>query len=56
MTSAGLSAEARIGDLSDIEATAAVIEALRPLDIFVNSAGLAVTRRPPIRIRMTLTR
>ncbi|MGC6454155.1 MAG: SDR family NAD(P)-dependent oxidoreductase [Candidatus Puniceispirillaceae bacterium] len=41
MTSAGLSAEARIGDLSDIEATAAVIEALRPLDIFVNSAGLA---------------
>ena len=41
ITSAGLSAEARIGDLSDIEATAAVIEALRPLDIFVNSAGLA---------------
>ena len=41
MTAAGLSAEALVGDISDIEATAAAIGAIRPLDIFVNSAGLA---------------
>lgn len=41
MTEAGLSAEALVGDISDIEATSAAIDAIRPLDIFVNSAGLA---------------
>ena len=41
MTDAGLSAEALVGDLSDVEATAAAIESIRPLDIFVNSAGMA---------------
>ena len=30
-----------MGDIGDIEATADAIESLRPLDIFVNSAGLA---------------
>lgn len=38
---AGFPVEALVGDIGDIEATAATIEALRPLDIFVNSAGLA---------------
>jgi len=41
MTKAGFSAEVMDGDIGDIEAMAAAIEALRPLDIFVNSAGLA---------------
>ena len=41
MTEAGLSAETLVGDISDIEATSAAIDAIRPLDIFVNSAGLA---------------
>ena len=41
MTDAGHSAEALVGDLADIEATSAVIDAIRPLDVFVNSAGIA---------------
>lgn len=41
MTAAGLSAEALVGDISDIDATSAAIDSVRPLDIFVNSAGLA---------------
>ena len=41
MAEAGLTAEAMAGDIADIEAMAAAIESLRPLDIFVNSAGLA---------------
>ena len=41
MTSAGHSVEALVGDLADIEATSAVIDAIRPLDVFVNSAGMA---------------
>ena len=41
MTAAGLSAEGLAGDLSDVESTSAAIDAIRPLDIFVNSAGLA---------------
>ena len=41
MTDAGHSAEALVGDLADIEATSAVIDAIRPLDVFVNSAGMA---------------
>ena len=38
---AGHSAEALVGDLADIEATSAVIDAIRSLDVFVNSAGMA---------------
>ena len=38
---AGHSAEALVGDLADIEATSAAIDSIRPLDVFVNSAGLA---------------
>ena len=38
---AGHSVEAMVGDIADVEAMAASIEAVRPLDIFVNSAGLA---------------
>ncbi|MEC8643577.1 MAG: glucose 1-dehydrogenase [Pseudomonadota bacterium] len=41
MRAAGHSVEAMVGDIADIEAMAASIEAVRPLDIFVNSAGLA---------------
>ena len=41
MAKAGLTAEAMVGDIADIEVMAATIETLRPLDIFVNSAGLA---------------
>jgi len=41
MTDAGHSVEALVGDLADIEATSAVIDAIRPLDVFVNSAGMA---------------
>ncbi len=41
MTAAGHSVEAMVGDIADVEAMAAAIESLRPLDIFVNSAGLA---------------
>ena len=41
MTDAGHSTEALVGDLADIEATSAVIDAIRPLDVFVNSAGMA---------------
>ena len=46
MAGAGHSVEARVGDVGDIEAMAAAIESLRPLDIFVNSAGLA--RHSPV--------
>ena len=38
---AGHSAEALVGDLADIEATSAAIDSICPLDVFVNSAGLA---------------
>lgn len=41
MAEAGLAAEALTGDIADIESMAAAVESLRPLDIFVNSAGLA---------------
>lgn len=41
MTEAGFSVDALVGDIGDIEATADAIASLRPLDIFVNSAGLA---------------
>ena len=41
MTSSGLSAEGLVGDLGNVEATSAAIDAIRPLDVFVNSAGLA---------------
>ena len=46
MTAAGHSVEAMVGDIADVEAMAASIESLRPLDIFVNSAGLA--RHSPV--------
>jgi NAD(P)-dependent dehydrogenase (short-subunit alcohol dehydrogenase family) len=46
MTQAGHSAEAMVGDIADIESMAAAIGSLRPLDIFVNSAGLA--RHTPV--------
>ena len=41
MTEAGHSVEVHVGDIGDIEGMAAAVEHLRPLDIFVNSAGLA---------------
>ena len=41
MTEAGHSVEVDVGDIGDIEGMAAAVEHLRPLDIFVNSAGLA---------------
>lgn len=46
MTQAGHSAEAMVGDIADIKSMAAAIDSLRPLDIFVNSAGLA--RHTPV--------
>ena len=46
MTQAGHSAEVMVGDIADIESMAAAIGSLRPLDIFVNSAGLA--RHTPV--------
>ena len=46
MMSAGHSVAAMVGDIADVEAMAASIESLRPLDIFVNSAGLA--RHSPV--------
>ena len=41
MAEAGLAAEALACDIADIGSMAAAIDTLRPLDIFVNSAGLA---------------
>ena len=41
MQEKGLSAEGIVGDVTDVDATAALIARLRPLDVFVNSAGLA---------------
>ena len=41
MTDAAHSVEALVGDLVDIEATSTVIDSIRPLDVFVNSAGMA---------------
>ena len=41
ITTAGHSAEVKVGDIADIDSMSAAIESLRPLDIFVNSAGLA---------------
>ena len=41
MAQAGHSVAAMVGDIADIESMAAAIDSLRPLDIFVNSAGLA---------------
>jgi len=41
MTAAGHSVEIQTGDIGDIEGMAAAVEQLRPLDVFVNSAGLA---------------
>jgi NAD(P)-dependent dehydrogenase (short-subunit alcohol dehydrogenase family) len=46
MMAAGHSVEVMVGDIVDVEAMAAAIESLRPLDIFVNSAGLA--RHTPV--------
>lgn len=46
MTTAGHSVEVMVGNIADVEAMAAAIESLRPLDIFVNSAGLA--RHTPV--------
>ena len=46
MIAAGHSVEAMVGDIADIDSMGAAIEALRPLDIFVNSAGLA--RHTPV--------
>lgn len=42
MTAAGFSAEGVCVDITDIDAMANLIVALRPLDVFVNSAGLAI--------------
>ena len=41
MQEKGLSAEGIVGDVTDIDVTAALFARLRPLDVFVNSAGLA---------------
>ena len=41
MTEAGHYVEVHVGDIGDIVGMAAAVEHLRPLDIFVNSAGLA---------------
>jgi len=41
MTTAGHSVEVMVGDIADIDSMSAAIESLSPLDIFVNSAGLA---------------
>lgn len=41
MQEAGLSAEAQIADIADTKRMAATIDALGPLDVFVNSAGVA---------------
>lgn len=41
MQAAGLSAEARVLDMDDVAAVAAFLEAAGPLDIVVNSAGIA---------------
>ena len=41
MTEAGHSVEVHVGDIGDIEGMAAAVEHLRPLDVFVNCAGLA---------------
>jgi len=46
MVEADFSVAAQVGDIGDIEAMAALVEAMRPLDIFVNSAGLA--RHAPV--------
>ena len=42
MTAAGFLAEGACADITDIDAMAGLIESLRPLDVFVNSAGLAI--------------
>ena len=41
MTKAGHSVEVHVCDVGDIKGMAAAVEQLRPLDVFVNSAGLA---------------
>lgn len=41
MRDAGLSAEGIVGDICDATAMAKIIHSLRPLDVFVNSAGMA---------------
>ncbi len=41
MQEKGLSAEGTVGDVTDVDATATLLARLRPLDVFVNSAGLA---------------
>lgn len=41
MQEKGLSAEGIVGDVTDVDVTAALFAQLRPLDVFVNSAGLA---------------
>ena len=46
ITNAGMSAEAMLGDISDVDAMADLIDQIRPIDVFVNSAGMA--RHSPI--------
>jgi len=41
VTRAGHAVEVHVGDVGDIKGMAAAVEQLRPLDVFVNSAGLA---------------
>ena len=41
MQEKGLSAEGIVGDVTDVDVPAALFARLRPLDVFVNSAGLA---------------
>lgn len=41
IAAAGMSAECIIGDISDVEAMATIIDNLRPFEILVNSAGMA---------------
>ena len=41
MQEAGLSADAQTADIADTKSMAATIDALGPLDVFVNSAGVA---------------
>ena len=42
MTDAGLSCEGMVLDIAELDNMSATIAALRPLDVFVNSAGMAI--------------
>ena len=41
IVNSGMSAEAMTGDISDVDAMADLIDGIRPIDVFVNSAGMA---------------